>query len=67
MREVHLCAQTGGDEGVLGKLFAVVKRDRLALALVGAQQRNYRLRHPGAVARVPLLRQGASAICAQPA
>ena len=50
MREVHLCAQTGGDEGVLGKLFAVVKRDRLALALVGAQQRNHRLRYPGAVA-----------------
>ena len=57
MREVHLCVQTGGDEGMLGKLLAVVKRDRLALVLVGAQQCNHRFSHPGAVARVPLLRQ----------
>ena len=58
VRKVHIGLQALGDELMLGKLLAIVKGQRLALLLVGAQQINDGLRHPGAVARAQLAGQG---------
>ena len=58
MCEVHIGIQAVGNEGVLGKLLAIVKCQRQALAFVGSQQFDDGLGYTGAVLGVHPLGQG---------
>ena len=62
MREIHIRIQAPGNERVFCKLFAVVKRDRQALAFLGAQQFDDALSHTRAVPGVRPLAQGVARI-----